>query len=183
MDDQDGYIIINPLYCFDGGRNSWKKIIGEEKDSITTERAAVIVNRGWVPAYLKDKRRRPNELNSRQLVKIRGVFRPGKNIHNYKHPNNPDNNEWHNLSLEDIGLFFDLPNYDEQKYYYFQAMDLNNPDDEFVNKQRENGVHTYTKDNTIEDFYGWRWNERTHGLIEKSFGLAAAGCLTLWWWA
>ena len=50
---------------------------------------------------------------------MHGVFRAGKDIHDYKVPNNPDNNEWHNLALEDIGIFWDLPNWDEAKYYYF----------------------------------------------------------------
>ena len=91
-------------------------------DPVKIERAALIVNRGWIPATLRDKRTRPTEINSRQLVKVKGVFRAGKDIHDYKVPNNPDNNEWHNLSLEDIGIFWDLPNWDEQKFYYFQAI-------------------------------------------------------------
>jgi len=33
---------------------------------------------------------------------MHGVFRAGKDIHDYKVPNNPDNNEWHNLALEDM---------------------------------------------------------------------------------
>jgi hypothetical protein len=56
------------------------------------------------------------------LVKLTGVWRKGKNVHDYKVPNNPDANEWNNLCLEDIGIFWDLPNYDEAKYYYFQAV-------------------------------------------------------------
>jgi hypothetical protein len=55
---------------------------------------------------------------------MHGVFRAGKDIHDYKVPNNPDNNEWHNLALEDIGIFWDLPNWDEAKYFYFHAVDL-----------------------------------------------------------
>jgi cytochrome oxidase assembly protein ShyY1 len=35
------------------------------------------VNRGWIPAELKDRRSRPHELNSRKLVKLRGVWRKG----------------------------------------------------------------------------------------------------------
>jgi len=44
---------------------------------------------------------------------MKGVFRAGKDIHDYKVPNNPNNNEWNNLALEDIGIFWDLPNWDE----------------------------------------------------------------------
>ena len=83
------------------------------------DRAAIIVNRGWVPAAYRDKRSRPQELNQRQLVKITGVWRQGKNIHDYKVPNDPDANEWHILALEDIGMYWDLSNFDEARYYYF----------------------------------------------------------------
>ena len=82
------------------------------------------MKRGWIPAYLKDKRARPEEINTKKLVKIHGCFRAGKDLHDYKIPNNPDNNEWHNLALEDIGIYWDLPNYDEQKYYYFEAVNF-----------------------------------------------------------
>lgn len=84
----------------------------------------MIVNRGWIPATLRDKRSRPDEVNSRRLVRLTGVFRAGKDIHDYRIPNNPDNNDWHNLALEDIGIFWDLPNWDECKYYYFQCVNL-----------------------------------------------------------
>jgi len=90
-----------------------------KEDPVSVDRAAIIVNRGWIPAELKDKRSRPHETNSRKLIKMRGVWRKGKNVHDYKIPNNPDNNEWHNMSLEDIGIYWDLPNYDESKFYYF----------------------------------------------------------------
>lgn len=83
------------------------------------DRAAIIVNRGWIPARLADKKTRPNDVNTRQLIKIKGCFRKGKNIHDYKVPNNPDNNEWNNLALEDIGIHWDLCNFHEASYYYF----------------------------------------------------------------
>lgn len=113
-----GYEVVNPLYCYEGGRLSFQKLFNKE-DPISVERAAIIIDRGWIPAQLKDKRSRPNELNTRKLVKFRGVWRKGKNLHDYKKPNNPDNNEWYNMALEDIGIFWDLPNFDECKYYYF----------------------------------------------------------------
>lgn len=113
-----GYDVINPLYCYEGGRLSLQKAFNKE-DPVSVDRAAIIVNRGWIPAELKDKRSRPDVFNSRKLVKIRGVWRKGKNVHDYKIPNNPDNNEWYNLCLEDIGIYWDLPNYDEIKHYYF----------------------------------------------------------------
>jgi len=95
-----------------------------KKDPVKIERSAIVINRGWIAAEFKDKRTRPFEINTRKLVKFRGVWRKGKDIHEYSKPNNPDNNEWYNIALEDIGIFWDLPNFDEQKYYYFQCIDL-----------------------------------------------------------
>lgn len=118
----NGYNVVNPLYCYEGGRINLEKAFAE-KDPISIDRSAIIINRGWIPAELKDKRSRP-ELNSRKLVKLRGVWRKGKNLHDYKIPNNPDNNDWHNMALEDIGIYWDLPNFDECKHYYFQCVDL-----------------------------------------------------------
>jgi cytochrome oxidase assembly protein ShyY1 len=119
--------VINPLYCYEGGKLSFKNLFNGN-DPIKVERAAIIVNRGWIPATLRDRRSRLTEINSRQLVKMKGVFRAGKDLHDYKIPNNPDNNEWHNLSLEDIGIYWDLPNFDEAKYYYFQAIQVDGSD-------------------------------------------------------
>ena len=127
-----------------------KELIGDG-DPVKIERAAIIVNRGWIPATLRDKRTRPNEVNSRQLVKMKGTFRRGKDIHDYKIPNNPDNNEFYNLALEDIGIFWDLPNFDEAKYYYFHAMDLDDNDSNTFNS--ESGVINMRKDKIIEDHY------------------------------
>jgi len=94
------------------------------KDPISIDRAAIIVRRGWIPAQYREKISRSKEINSRELVKLSGCFMPGKNVHDYKIPNNPDANEWNNLCLEDIGIYWDLPNFDESKYYYFHAVDL-----------------------------------------------------------
>lgn len=80
------------------------------------------MNRGWIEAKYRDKRSRPTEVNQRKLVKITGCYMPGKTIHEYKVPNDPDANEWNNLCLEDIGIFWDLPNFDEAKWYYFHAV-------------------------------------------------------------
>lgn len=63
-------------------------------------------------------------MNTKELIRINGCFRKGKNVHDYKVPNDPDSNEWNNLALEDIGIFWELPNFDEQKYFYFHAVDF-----------------------------------------------------------
>ena len=46
---QDGYIVVNPLYCYEGGKLSFKAAF-EKQDPVSIERAALIVNRGWIPA-------------------------------------------------------------------------------------------------------------------------------------
>jgi cytochrome oxidase assembly protein ShyY1 len=120
---QAGFNVVNPLYCYEGGKVSMAGLMNDG-DSVRIERAAVIVNRGWIPANLRDKRSRPTEINTRQLVKLNGCFRPGVDVHKYTAPNDPTSNEWNNMSLEDIGIFWDIPNYQEAKYYYFQAIDL-----------------------------------------------------------
>jgi hypothetical protein len=117
-----GFDVINPLYCYESGRLSFKALFAKSPDLITLSRAAIILHRGWIPATFRDKRSRPTELNSRELVRVTGVWRAGKTIHDYKVPNDPNANEWNNMCLEDIGLFWDLSNFDEAKWYYFQAV-------------------------------------------------------------
>lgn len=114
-----GFDVVNPVYCYEGGRISMKDALNKSGDPIKVDRSAIIVNRGWIPAAYRDKRSRPQEQNSRQLVRLTGTWRKGKNLHDYKVPNNPDANEWHNMALEDIGIYWDLPNFDEAKFYYF----------------------------------------------------------------
>jgi cytochrome oxidase assembly protein ShyY1 len=64
---EDGFDVINPLYCYEGGRISWKMALSKDfkddenskLDPILTDRAGIIVNRGWIPARLADKKKRP----------------------------------------------------------------------------------------------------------------------------
>lgn len=114
-----GFDVINPFYCYEGGKISMQAGLQQSGDPIKIDRAAIVVKRGWIPAQYRDKSSRPKEINSRELVKISGCFMPGKNVHDYKVPNNADANEWNNLCLEDLGIYWDLPNFDEMKYYYF----------------------------------------------------------------
>ena len=108
----EGFDVINPIYCYEGGKISIRAALAGE-DPVSIDRAAIIVNRGWIPAQYRDKRSRPGEVNTKKLFKINGTFRKGKNVHDYKIPNDPDSNEWNNLSLEDIGIYWELPNFDE----------------------------------------------------------------------
>jgi len=53
-----GFDVINPVYCYEGGKVSLNKLQAGG-DPVNIERAALIVNRGWIPASLRDKRNRP----------------------------------------------------------------------------------------------------------------------------
>lgn len=173
---QEGFDVINPLYCYEGGKLSMQGLFQQE-DAIKIERAAIIVNRGWIPAQYRDKRSRPTEQNTRRLVKITGCYMPGPDAHNYKVPNDPDSNEWNNLSLEDIGMFWDLPNYDEAKWYYFHAVGFKG--DSTAGLEIPTPAQADSPDDLIETHYKWRWNEGAHALLYKSFGAVSAVSLAM----
>jgi hypothetical protein len=59
----EGFDIINPLYCYEGGKISLRAALNKE-DPVSLERAAIIVNRGWIPAQYRDRRSRPAEQNT-----------------------------------------------------------------------------------------------------------------------
>lgn len=118
-DGQEGFDVLNPLYCYDGGKFSFRNAASPSWDPIVIDRSAVIVNRGWIPYELKDKRSRPWERNTRELTKIVGTWRKSKSVYDYKIPNNPNDNDWHNLCVEDIAAFWELPNANEFKFFYF----------------------------------------------------------------
>ena len=173
---QAGFDVVNPLYCYEGCKVSMKNLMNGG-DPINLERAAIIVNRGWIPAHLRDKRSRPMEVNSRKLVKVQGVWRASKDVHDYSVPNDPDNNDWNNMCCEDIGIFWDLPNWDEAKWYYFQAVDTNTPDNNLF--QQGSGITPISKDELIDEHYGWRWHENTHQRLEQGYGLTTIGLAAL----
>lgn len=75
-------------------------------------------------------------------------------------PNNADANEWHNLCLEDIGQFWDLPNWDDNKYFYFEAVDLKYVEPATVDYKSP--VKAASVDDIIEDHYDWKYSEFTH---------------------
>ena len=170
----EGFNVVSPLYCYEGGRLSLKDAFAKQ-DPVSVDRSAIIINRGWIPAELKDPRSRPQELNTRKLVKLRGVWRKGKNLHDYKVPNNPDNNEWHNMALEDIGIYWDLPNFDECKHYYFQVVNLNQgigiEDEPYQNAQPF--PLPATPDQVIDDHYQWKINPDTNKWTYRVSGALA----------
>ena len=171
-----GFDVINPFYCYEGGKISMGTALSTVGDPISIDRAALIVRRGWIPAQFREKSSRPKEVNSKELVKLTGCFMPGKNLHDYKVPNNPDANDWNNLCLEDIGIYWDLPNWDESKHYYFNTVDLDG-------SNMRNREFTPCKDDTIDElvnnFYGWRWTEKTHKQIFVPVGLFSAASLVM----
>ena len=163
---QEGFDVINPLYCYEGGKLSMREAFAQG-EAIKIERAALIVNRGWIPAAFRDKRSRASEVNTRKLVRINGCYMPGKNVHEYSVPNNPDANEWHNLCLEDIGIFWDLPNFDEAKWYYFHAVQFKH---EGGIADLQSPAQPDKPDELIDRHYGWRWHESKHKMLYRVFG-------------
>ena len=93
----------------------------------------------------------------------------GKDIHDYKIPNNPDNNDWHNLALEDIGLYWDLPNFDECMFYYFRAVNFSKESTGAM-LDVETPVEADSVDDIINYHYGWKFNELFHKLSIYGFG-------------
>ena len=179
----DGYDVINPLYTYEGGKIKFKELFQEKDEYISIERAALIFHRGWIPHSLKDKRSRPYDRNTRELVKVKGVFLRGKDLHDYKRPNNPDNNQWFNLALEDIALYWELPNHNECKFFYFQQVEMDGVMG--VQGKYEDEVVPYplppTPTEIIFNYYNWKiphswtwWNYHLLGGFSLfSFGIAA----------
>ena len=79
------------------------------------------------------------------------------------------------MALEDIGIFWDLPNYDECKHYYFQVVDLDQ------GQGREGSESTFplaaSPDHVIEDHYGWKVSQQTNQLVYRTSGILAAASL------
>lgn len=169
---QAGFDVINPVYCYEGGKLSMFDLLSLKDDPIKLDRSAIIVNRGWIPAQYRDKRSRPSEINKRELVRLTGCWFKGKNVHEYSVPNNPDNNEWNNLCLEDIGIFWDLPNWEEAKYYYFNAVQLNGEE-----QNAGSPVTADSKDEVIEKYYNWSADDKTYKRVFQGFGSVAAASL------
>jgi len=95
-------------------------------------------------------------------------------VHDYKIPNNPDANEWNNLCLEDIGIYWELPNFDEAKYYYFHCVDL---DGQNAENQAITPVRADTRDELINEFYGWKLHESRNKQMFIPASILAAGSL------
>ena len=84
----NGYYILTPLRLKDG--------------------RFIIVNRGWVPENIKDPKSRP-EVLTKGLVKITGAVMKNEEKGLYIHDNQPKNNLWFYINLEEIGSFINLP--------------------------------------------------------------------------
>lgn len=145
-------------------------------DPFQIDKAAVIINRGWIPYQYKDKKSRPWETNSTKLVQVRGVWRAGKDIHDYKIPNNPDNNEWHNIALEDIALYWELPNFCDCKYYYFESIDLNG-EGGFRTGNSQNDIAPLplpnSRDQLIDDYYKFKVKDTINQTLFRGFGVVS----------
>jgi hypothetical protein len=100
---------------------------------------------------------------------------PGKTVHDYKVPNDPDANEWTNLCLEDIGIYWDLPNFDEAKWDYFHAVQFKN--DGCAQIDIPTPAVPDRPDDFIDGWFQWRMSEQTHQHLYRSFGGVAAASL------
>ena len=174
-----GYDVINPLYCYEGGKVDWPAALNNtSRYPVTIEKSGIILNRGWIPVDMKNKKTRPWETDSTQLVKVQGTFRRGKDIHDYTKPNDPNSNQWHNLALEDIALFWELPNFDEAKFYYFQALSLNNSSEPPISTKVPGGAPQFpmalNPDELVTTEYNWKVSSDTHRNIFRVFGSLSA---------
>lgn len=170
-DGQAGYDVISPLYCYDGGRFSISRAFKGE-DHVVIDKSALLINRGWIPASKKDRLTRPRDVHTNKLVRITGTWRKGKNLHDYKHPNSPEDNEWHNLQLEDIGMYFDLPNFDEMKHYYFQATNVRGQQE--LNQAYPDAPEPYSVEETVYDYYQWWTSIETNRRVFQGLGAVSA---------
>jgi len=50
-----GFDVINPFYCYEGGKISMRVGIEDSGDPIKIDRAALIVRRGWIPASYRER--------------------------------------------------------------------------------------------------------------------------------
>ena len=178
----DGFHIYSPLYCYETGNIDMERL-AKGQSSFSVERAAIIVNRGWIPHRLKDKRKRP-EKNSRQLTKVTGCWKKSMDIHDYKVPNNPNNNDWHNACVQDMATFWQLPNFNEFKFFYFEAVNLDGKGtvDPITGEQSKWPLQT-RKDEFINEDYGWKVLEKELKYTWKTLGAFSAfsfACFSAW---
>ena len=83
------------------------------------------------------------------------------------------------MCLEDIGIYWDLPNFDECKHYYFEVCDLGNGQPPTTEPNREQFPMASSPDQVIEDHYGWRVKQSTNKAAFQVFGALAAVSLGL----
>lgn len=164
-----GYDVVNPLYCYDSGVIDFESAQLDKEKISDTDRAAIIVNRGWIPESMKDRSTRPWEKTSRQLIRIPGTFLQAKNIHDYKRANNPNTDEWYNLAPEDLARYWELSNFNELKQFYFQHIAL----------AGEPGMGykfpiAPNSDDVIRDYYNWWMHEKWNQLAYYTMGPVSA---------
>lgn len=172
-----GFDVVNPLYCYDAGKMHLEALpMGQEQNILRSDRAAIIVNRGWIPYSMKDKKTRPWEQNSRQLVKVKGTFRMAKDVHDYKVPNNPNNNEWHNLAPNDLARYWELANFNELSQFYFQAVDLHGQGGSNLGTSGKSYKFPIFPSNEeiVREYYSWWTHENTNKLFYYTLTPVAA---------
>ena len=79
------------------------------------------------------------------------------------------------MALEDIGIFWDLVNWDEAKFYYFQAIESAAQDEHLTSGP----IQPLTNDEIITEHYKWKWDDQTNKNLYRLFGGASAASLAL----
>lgn len=78
---------------------------------------------------MKDRRLRPKDVNTGKNETLLGTIKLSTTRrHDFLHPNDPTVDLWTNHSLEDMALYWDLPNVNDAKFCYFQEVDFGNLD-------------------------------------------------------
>lgn len=172
-DGVEGYEIFTPFFYFDVKDSNIYNlaVVDNPKEQVFTEslncNISIIVNRGWIPKTLKDRRLRPYD-NSIEEVKIFGKLKfTGTNFHNYIIPNTHHMNLFTNAAPIDIYKYWSLYDPLSPKEVYLELIDANdeNSKDVFpikkttsesvIDETNESGYHSFNKN------------------IERAFGLTA----------
>lgn len=172
-DGVEGYEILSPFFYFDvKDSNIYNLAIADDpKEQVFTEslnsNISIIVNRGWVPKTLKDRRLRPYD-NSIEEVKINGKLKfTGTNLHKYTVPNTHYLNIFTNISPIDIYKYWSLYDPLSPKEVYLELIDSNDENSKDVYPIKKT-ISESVIDETMETGYNY-WNKN----IERAFGLTA----------
>ena len=133
---EEGYDVITPFYYFNYDND--KIVINHLEDDPNEIKnfdqgknyLCIAVNRGWIPALLKDRRTRPYDVNSGNLNVVGKLVYTGHNNHDYKVQNVANLDVFNNLSLNDFFQYWGNKDPNSTKSVYLQSIEtsINNDD-------------------------------------------------------